>query len=121
MAPDGSAHRNVTLRKVVAMRTMRDGINVHGHVVGWLGEDLHFENCGDDVYAVISPSSPVISHELKPSPPDLRRPARYAVWGAGGGSDVYQTGFPEPYVKCGLANSPSMTFHCSPVTFHGLP
>jgi len=80
MAPDGSAHRNVTLRKVVAMRTMRDGINVHGHVIGWLGEDLHFENCGDDVYA---------------------------VWGAGGGSDVYQTGFPEPYVRCGLTNSPA--------------
>ena len=69
MTPDDTAHRNITFRKVVSMRTMRDGINVHGHVVGWLGEDLHFERCGDDVYA---------------------------VWGAGGGADVDQTGFDKP-------------------------
>ena len=80
MSPDGSAHRNVTFRRVVSMRTMRDGINVHGHVIGWLGEDLHFENCGDDVFA---------------------------VWGAGGGQDVEQTGFPKPYVQCELTNRPA--------------
>ncbi len=80
MVPDGGAHRNVTLRRVVSMRTMRDGINVHGHVVGWLGEDLHFERCGDDVYA---------------------------VWGAGGGASVDQTGFDKPYVKCDLTNTPA--------------
>jgi len=80
MTPDDTAHRNITFRKVVSMRTMRDGINVHGHVVGWLGEDLHFERCGDDVYA---------------------------VWGAGGGADVDQTGFDKPYVKCGLTNRPA--------------
>ena len=80
MAPDDSAHRNITFRKVVAMRTARDGINVHGNVIGWIGEDLHFEDCGDDVYA---------------------------VWGAGGGSSVEQTGFSPPYVPCDLSNSPA--------------
>ena len=40
----GAAHTNVTLRRIVAMRTLRDGVNVHGAVVGWTGEDLHFEN-----------------------------------------------------------------------------
>ena len=80
MAPDDSPHRNITFRKVVAMRTARDGINVHGHVIGWTGEDLHFEDCGDDVYA---------------------------VWGAGGGHQVDQTGFDPPYVKCQLTNRPA--------------
>ena len=81
MAPDGSAHRNITFRKVVAMRTDRDGINVHGNVIGWLGEDLHFENQGDDVYA---------------------------VWGAGGGYDVQFHGLGNPNdVACGLSNPPA--------------
>ena len=80
MTPDGSAHRNITFRKVVAMRTKRDGINVHGHVANWTGEDLHFEEQGDDVFA---------------------------VWGAGGGRQVDQTGFAEPFVKCGLTNRPA--------------
>ena len=76
MTPDDSPHRNITFRKIVVMRTDRDGINVHGHVVGWVGEDLHFENQGDDVYA---------------------------VWGGGAG-DVDQTGLGQPYAKCGLSN-----------------
>ena len=80
MAPDDSAHRNITFRRIVSMRTARDGINVHGNVVGWTGEDLHFEDCGDDVFA---------------------------VWGAGGGDDVDQTGFDPPYVKCRLTNRPA--------------
>lgn len=80
MPPDESAHRNITFRKVVAMRTIRDGINVHGNVVNWTGEDLHFEEQGDDVFA---------------------------VWGAGGGRQVDQTGFAEPFVKCGLTNRPA--------------
>lgn len=80
MTPDGSAHQNITFRKVVTMRTVRDGINVHGNVVNWRGEDLHFENQGDDVFA---------------------------VWGAGGGRHVDQTGFAEPFVKCGLTNRPA--------------
>ena len=54
MTPSGEAHRNITLRKVVAMRTLRDGVNVHGHVVGFVAEDLHFENQGDDVRATIA-------------------------------------------------------------------
>ena len=79
MTPDDSAHRNITFRKVVAMKTERDGVNVHGHVVGWTGEDLHFENQGDDVFA---------------------------VWGAGGG-DVPFTGLGgDEDVKCGLSNRP---------------
>merc|ERR1711879_503319 len=52
MTTDDSAHTNITFRKVVSMRTNQDGINVHGSVVNWHGEDLHFENTGDDVYAV---------------------------------------------------------------------
>lgn len=84
MPPDGSAHRNITFRRVVAMRTERDGVNVHGDVRGWLGEDLHFENQGDDVFA---------------------------VWGAGGGAEVDQTGLGEmssgAYGKCGLSNVPA--------------
>ena len=34
------------------MKTAADGVNVHGSVVGFSGTDLHFENTGDDVYAV---------------------------------------------------------------------
>ena len=79
LAP-GAAHTNVTLRRIVAMRTLRDGINVHGAVRGWTGEDLHFENQGDDVFA---------------------------VWGAGGGAGVDQTGFSPPYAKCDLTNAPA--------------
>ena len=52
MTTDGSAHTNVTLRKVVSMQTNQDGVNVHGSVKGWKASDLHFENTGDDVYAV---------------------------------------------------------------------
>ena len=46
------------------MHTERDGINVHGRVEGWVGEDLHFESAGDDVFA---------------------------VWGAGGGERIDHT------------------------------
>ena len=56
------------------------GINVHGDVRNWTGEDLHFENQGDDVYA---------------------------VWGAGGGAQVDGTGLGKPYAKCGLSNTPA--------------
>lgn len=80
MPPDGSPHVNITFRKVVAMRTKRDGINVHGHVIGWTGEDLHFENQGDDVYA---------------------------VWGAGGGDDVAETGMGQEGIVCGLSDPPA--------------
>ena len=63
------------------MRTERDGINVHGNVQGFTGEDLHFENQGDDVYA---------------------------VWGAGGGRGVAFTGLGKPEdVDCGLSNTPA--------------
>ena len=62
------------------MRTKRDGINVHGHVVGWTGEDLHFENQGDDVYA---------------------------VWGGGGGWNVPFSGLGGGEPKCGLSNTPA--------------
>ena len=79
MTPSGEPHQNVALRRVVAMRTVRDGINVHGNVVNWTGSDLHFENTGDDVFA---------------------------VWGAGGGN-VDQLGFDAPYAKCGLTNTPA--------------
>jgi hypothetical protein len=79
MTPSGEPHRDVALRRVVAMRTVRDGINVHGNVINWTGTDLHFENTGDDVFA---------------------------VWGAGGG-DVDQLGFDAPYAKCGLTNAPA--------------
>ena len=37
MPPDGSSHRDITFRRIVAMRTTRDGVNVHGNVVGWTG------------------------------------------------------------------------------------
>ena len=80
MAPDGAAHRDITFRRIVAMRTERDGINVHGNVVGWTGEDLHFENQGDDVYA---------------------------VWGGGGGDAVDETGMGQQGIKCGLSNQPA--------------
>lgn len=53
---------------------------MHGHVDGWTGTDLHFENQGDDVFA---------------------------VWGAGGGDSTDQTGFSPPYAKCGLSNTPA--------------
>ena len=52
MTTDNSAHTNITLRKIVCMRTNQDGVNVHGSVVDWSGSDLHFENTGDDVFAV---------------------------------------------------------------------
>ncbi len=52
MTMDDSAHTNVTVRKVVSMKTHVDGINVHGAVVNWAGSDIHIENTGDDVYAV---------------------------------------------------------------------
>jgi len=31
----------------------------------------------------------------------------FAVWGAGGGAAVDQTGFDPPYAKCGLSNAPA--------------
>ena len=99
MTPSGEAHRNITLRKVVAMRTLRDGINVHGHVVGFVGEDLHFENQGDDVRAFAG----TWVHSSKSA---CRCGQVFAVWGAGGG-DVNQTGFSKPYAKCGLTNTPA--------------
>lgn len=83
MTPSGEPHQNITFRKVVALRTGRDGINVHGNVINWTGEDLHFENTGDDVFA---------------------------VWGAGGGKDVQQTGFyqqQKPYAPCMMSNPPA--------------
>lgn len=52
MTTDDSAHTNITFRKIISMKTNQDGVNVHGSVVNWSGSDLHFENTGDDVYAV---------------------------------------------------------------------
>jgi len=83
MTPSGEPHQNISFRKVVALRTGRDGINVHGNVINWTGEDLHFENTGDDVFA---------------------------VWGAGGGKNVQQTGFykqQQPYAACMMNNPPA--------------
>jgi hypothetical protein len=39
MPPDGSPHVNITFRRVACMRTKRDGINVHGQLIGWTGEE----------------------------------------------------------------------------------
>lgn len=52
MTPDHTAHTNLTLTHVVALRTGRDGINVHGNVRAFAAEDVHFENAGDDTFAV---------------------------------------------------------------------
>jgi hypothetical protein len=52
MTIDDSSHTNITLRQIFCAKTLRDGMNIHGRVVNFLGEDLHFENPGDDVYAV---------------------------------------------------------------------
>jgi hypothetical protein len=57
-------HKNIFLRKIVSLQTIADGINVHGNVQNFIGEDLYFENVGDDTVA---------------------------IWGVGGGSSACNT------------------------------
>eukprot|EP00663_Eupelagonemidae_sp_cell21sb_P006471 gene6471-134_t len=52
MAPDNAPHKNITLRRFASMKGARDGINVHGNVQGFLAEDIHIENGGDDILGV---------------------------------------------------------------------
>jgi len=56
-----NAHNNIYLRKIISMNTLADGINVHGNIQNFIGEDLHLENAKDDIVA---------------------------IWGVGGGTDA---------------------------------
>jgi hypothetical protein len=46
------SHNNIILRRIVSLQTSADGINVHGNVQGFVGEDLYFENVKDDTVAI---------------------------------------------------------------------
>lgn len=47
-----SPHNNIILRRIVSLKTEADGINVHGNIQNFVGEDLYFENVGDDSVAI---------------------------------------------------------------------
>jgi hypothetical protein len=49
--PDGSVHRNVTIRRLVSMGSGKDGMNIHGPVDGFTGEDMYIERANDDTFA----------------------------------------------------------------------
>jgi len=52
MTPDDSPHSDITVRRIYSGTTYRDGVNVHGNVQNFLGEDLHFEYLGDDAFPI---------------------------------------------------------------------
>jgi hypothetical protein len=49
--PDGSTHKNVTVRRFVSMGSGKDGMNIHGPVDGFTGEDMYIERANDDTFA----------------------------------------------------------------------
>jgi len=49
--PDGTPHKNLTIRRLVSMGSGKDGLNIHGPVDGFTGEDLYIERANDDTFA----------------------------------------------------------------------
>ena len=45
--PDGASHRNVAVRRLVSMGSGKDGMNIHGPVDGFTGEDMYIERAND--------------------------------------------------------------------------
>ena len=49
---DAAGTRHLTVENVVSRSNQADGINLHGKVTGAVVTNAHFENTGDDVFAV---------------------------------------------------------------------
>jgi len=49
--PDGAMHKNVSVRRLVSMGSGKDGMNIHGPIDGFTGEDMYIERANDDTFA----------------------------------------------------------------------